>query len=112
MAEAFSDAFKRYWAIITTVAGMMLVIGGAIYTVTANIETRIGSMQRDLAESRADIRELKAAVGGNFQRMEDFRRMTEESRYTSRDAEKDLGRVMDRIDAMQMEINGMRNKGR
>lgn len=111
MAEAFSDAFKRYWAVISTVAGMMMVIGAAIYTVTSNIEARISVMQNDLAESRADIRELKAAVGGNFQRMEDFRRMTEDSRYTNRDADKDLGRVMDRIDSMQSEINTMR-KGR
>lgn len=112
MADAFAGAFKRYWAVITTVASVMLFIGGAIYTVTSKIESRIEIMQSSLAETRADVRELKAAVDGNFQRIEEFRQATESGRYTNRDAEKDLGRLMDRIDTMQAEINGMRNKDR
>lgn len=45
MADTFADAFKRYWAIILTVAGALLYAGG-VYS----------NIQADIAELRSDVR--------------------------------------------------------
>lgn len=45
MVDTFADAFKRYWAIILTVAGALLYAGN-VYS----------SIKDDIAEVRSDVR--------------------------------------------------------
>jgi hypothetical protein len=45
MAEDFADAFKRYWALILSVAAT-LVFAGQVYS----------SLKDDIAEVRSDVR--------------------------------------------------------
>lgn len=90
MVKAVEDAIERNWRLIIGIITMMLSIFGGLYMVTA-------PMQRDTADIKADIRELRALSTGNFQRIEEFRDRTESSNYTRMDAQRDLDRVWDAI---------------
>jgi hypothetical protein len=90
MVEKIEDAIERNWRLIIGIVGMMISIFGGIFMVTS-------PMQRDISEMRAEIRELRAAVSGNFQRIEEFRARTEGNRYTAQDAARDMDRIWDAI---------------
>lgn len=90
MVKEVEDAIERNWRLIVGIITMMLSIFGGLYMVTA-------PMQRDTAEIKADIRELRALSTGNFQRIEEFRDRTEANNYTRSDAQRDLDRVWDAI---------------
>lgn len=94
MTDKIEAAIERNWRLIVGIVGMMISIFGGIYMVTS-------PMQRDISEIRADIRELRTAVAGNFQRIEEFRTRTEGNRYTAQDAARDLERIWDAIRRME-----------
>lgn len=54
VADQFADAFKRYWAVIATVAGFFF----AVYMITAPV-------LRELGELKASIREVQAMTLGS-----------------------------------------------
>lgn len=94
MVKEVEDAIERNWRLIVGIITMMLSIFGGLYMVTA-------PMQRDTAEIKADIRELRALSTGNFQHIEEFRDRTESNIYTRTDAKRDLDRVWDAIRRME-----------
>lgn len=96
MVQKIEEAIERNWRLIVGIVGMMISIFGGVYMITS-------PMQRDISEMKADIRELRVAVSGNFQRIEEFRTRTEGNRYTAQDAARDLERVWDAIKRAQQD---------
>lgn len=94
MVKAVEDAIERNWRLIVAIVTMMISIFGGIYMITA-------PMQRDTAEIKADIRELRAITQGNYARIEEFRVRTESNRYTNSDAKRDQDRIWDAINRLE-----------
>lgn len=70
MADEFADAFRRYWAVITSVVVITIALFAAVYTVTLPI-------YQQLADIKADVRELRTLADGNSARHEESRVRTE-----------------------------------
>jgi len=82
MTDEFADQFKRYWAVIVTVASIMGGSSVALFTVQMQTNSRI-------AELSAGQRELRAIFSGAMENITEFKNRTESSRYTSSDAARD-----------------------
>lgn len=66
MADTFADAFKRYWAIILTVAAGLLYAGG-IYTA---MQAQIAQLNSDLRAYIVEREGLLRDINGHFDRIE------------------------------------------
>lgn len=66
VADTFADAFKRYWAIILTVAGALLYAGG-VYT---SMRDQIAQLNSDLRAYMVEREGLLRDINGRFDRIE------------------------------------------
>jgi cell division protein FtsL len=67
MADTFADAFKRYWAIILTVAGALLYAGG----VYSNVQAQIANLNSDIRAYMVEREGLLRDINGNFSRIDE-----------------------------------------
>lgn len=66
MAEDFADAFKRYWALIVSVAAACVVAGG----IALSIKDEIASVRSDLRAYIVEREGLLRDINGRFDRIE------------------------------------------